>query len=277
MLSTFDYDKLGALLRDFHHITGMRITIFDDSFREIISYPEEIAPICRYIRTDQRAAAACRECDVNACRTASRRRAPYIYQCHAGLTEAAAPVMLGGIVIAYLLFGHLFSYPTKEEGREAVLQACIPYALDTKKLAQMTDALPLTDRDYILSASHILQAVSSYLGMERMVTLRQQEVMVQIDEYISAHFTEELDAQELCDRFGVGRTSLYRFARENYGCGIAEHIRSLRIDHAKELLRDSPELSIAEIADRCGFSDYNYFITVFKRETGMSPLRFRRQ
>ena len=277
MISSFDLNKLRSLLRDFHQMTGLRITIFDDTLHEIVSYPEEIAPICKFIRQNKAAADACRVCDVEACRHASRMQQPYVYRCHAGLTEAAAPVFLGGIPIAFLLFGHLFSYPSKEEGWDMIRTCCLSYDLDVEKLHDLVKALPVTEKEYILSASHILQAVASYLCMDRMVMLHRQELPARIDEYISTHFTEDLTSASICAQFGIGRTQLYKIARQNYGCGIADRIRQLRIDLAKELLtRDDPP-PLSEIAARCGFSDYNYFITVFKRLAGMPPGKYRRQ
>ncbi len=277
MISSFDLDKLGSLLQDFHQMTGMRITIFDDTLREIISYPQEIAPVCRFIRQNERAAEACRACDMEACHHASRMHQPYVYRCHAGLTEAVAPVFLGGIPIAYLLFGHLFSYPSKEEGWESVRKCCGTYALDEGRFRKYVTELPITQRDFILSASHILQAVASYLCMDRMVMLHRQDLPARVDEYVSAHFTEDLSADALCEHFEIGRTQLYRIARQNYGCGIADRVRQLRIDLAKDLLMQDDPPPLAVIAAQCGFSDYNYFITVFRRLEGMPPGKFRQR
>ena len=47
------------------------------------------------------------------------------------------------------------------------------------------------------------------------------------------------------------------------------------MDLARQLLAGRTELSLAEIASRCGYSDYNYFITVFTREMGISPGAWR--
>ena len=160
MISSFDLDKLGSLLQDFHQMTGMRITIFDDTLREIISYPHEIAPVCRFIRLNARAAEACRARDMEACHHASRMHQLYVYRCHAGLTEAVAPVFLGGIPIAYLLFGHLFSYPSKEEGWESVRKCCGTYALDEDRLRKYVTELPITE----ISVSWIASAIASSLS-----------------------------------------------------------------------------------------------------------------
>lgn len=136
---------------------------------------------------------------------------------------------------------------------------------------------PIISEDYISSASHIMKAVASFLCMERMVSLRRQTLPVQIDTYIQKHFTEKIDAVSIARHFQIGKTKIYEIARQNYGIGIAEYIRKLRIGKARELLLNSPELPLAEVAYACGFDDYNYFITVFKRIVGMPPGAYQKE
>lgn len=276
MISSFNLSKLNALLKDFHHMTGIRITVFDDTFHELAAYPVQIADFCQIIRTDETAAAQCHLCDSRACEIASKRRESYTYQCHAGLTESITPIIMGNIVIGYLLFGHVFSYPSQEEGWQHIRECCKNYQIDMQTLKMFIKKLPCTTEDYITSASHIMQAVAVYLCMERMVSLHQQELPVQIDTYIQEHFTEKMDAMRIARYFRIGKTQLYELAQQNYGMGIAEHIRNLRIEKAKHLLSECPDLSLAEIASHCGFHDYNYFITVFKRIVGMPPKAYAR-
>lgn len=271
MISSFDLTKLKLLLKDFHNMTNIRITVFDDSFHELAAYPEEIAPFCRIIRSDEHAAAQCHLCDSRACGIAAKRRSLYTYLCHAGLTESITPIIIGNIIIGYLLFGHVFSYASHEEGWRQIKRRCGNYRIDLEQLESSCGELPVTTEDYISSASHIMQAVASFLCMERMVTLRHQELPIQIDEYIQAHFTENIDSLRLAEHFGIGRTQLYEIAKQNYGVGIAAHIRNLRIEKARGLLAQQPGLPLSEIASQCGFSDYNYFITVFKKIVGMPP------
>ena len=49
------------------------------------------------------------------------------------------------------------------------------------------------------------------------------------------------------------------------------------MEKAMTLLKDRSDLSITQIATECGFSDYNYFISVFSRSVGMSPNFYRKQ
>lgn len=275
MISTFNLVKLHALLKDFYTLSRIRITVFDEDFNELTAYPEQVSSVCQIIRTDEKAHAQCRECDRQACRTAASRHTPYTYRCHAGLTESIAPLYLGNILIGYLLFGHVFSYPSHEEGWTQISSLCGRYEIDMSALKSACDTQPVISGDYITSASHILQAVARFLCMERMVSLHRQELPAQLDAYLSENYLREISVSALCERFGIGKTSLYEIVKQNYGCGLAEYIRRLRIEKAKELLLSEQPPCLAEIASLCGFQDYNYFITVFKRMVGMPPKRFR--
>ena len=67
MISTFNIEKLNKLLKDFYTLSHIRITVFDENFKELTSYPSEIAPICQIIRLDKCAREECHKCDVEAC------------------------------------------------------------------------------------------------------------------------------------------------------------------------------------------------------------------
>ena len=275
MLSSFDYTKLNTLLRDFYNLTHMRITVYDDDYNEIAAYPREVAPICRFIRSAPQAAAACRACDIEACRHAGKQKKAFIYRCHAGLTEAIAPVKPEDDVIAYLSFGHLFAYADPEAGRREIKARCARFGLDPVRLDELVSGMLPVGETYILSGVHIMEAVASYLCMERMIALQKQTFQAEIDRYIGEHFTEDISVEDLCRRFAISRTALYEFSKQNYGVGIAQHIRDMRIAYARKLLVSSPDMRISQIAEACGFSDYNYFIAVFSRLTGMPPRKYR--
>ena len=55
-----------------------------------------------------------------------------------------------------------------------------------------------------------------------------------------------------------------------------KYIRLRRIESAKELLITT-DYSITEIANRVGFSDYTYFLRVFKIETGTTCAQYRKE
>ncbi len=73
---------------------------------------------------------------------------------------------------------------------------------------------------------------------------------------------------------GVHPVHLSREFHRHFQMTIGEYIRKRRIEHASELLAKS-ELSLAEIASVCGFSDQSHFCAHFKKQCGVTPARFR--
>lgn len=276
MISVFDVDALRSLLKDFYEITRIRITVFDVDMRELVSWPEQFPPFCRAIRSTDAGSAACRDCDRVACAAAAKQRGAYIYRCHAGLTEAVVPLYVGEVLVGYLWCGHVFSYPSFEEGIVEIVHCCTALPLASSDLEAACAVQPIITEEYVRSAARILHATASYLILEHMATLREDSEAACLDRYLTAHFTQPITAEKVCDALRLSRSQLYRLSSQLYGCGVSRHVRTLRIAYAKKLLANKQEMSIAEVAGACGYSDYNYFIAVFTRETGVSPGIWRR-
>ena len=64
------------------------------------------------------------------------------------------------------------------------------------------------------------------------------------------------------------------FKRET-GMTITEYAVGEKIDLAKRMIIMRRQ-TLTEIAETCGFSDYNYFSRVFKRTVGMTPGEYRK-
>lgn len=212
MISVFDLEKLRELLKDFYMLTQIRIMVYDVNFYELCSYPEQRAPICQMIRQNLQADEACMSCDREACLAASKQMEPYIYTCHAGLTEAISTLRVNSVIVGYLSFGHLFSYDSYEIGWEKIWSQIAQYGLDKDMLRQACMERPMISRDYILSAAHILDAVASFLVMQRMAVLQPDGIEMQLDRYFLEHFAEAISVKDLCERFGVGKTTLYKWS-----------------------------------------------------------------
>ena len=108
-----------------------------------------------------------------------------------------------------------------------------------------------------------------------MIVLSEDSLARRLDDYLQKNLSGDLGTESLCRALGIGKTRLYELSRRSYGRGIAEHVRALRIERARELLSGEKE-KISEIAAQCGFSDYNYFTKVFKAHTGLTPRDYRK-
>lgn len=69
----------------------------------------------------------------------------------------------------------------------------------------------------------------------------------------------------------INRTYLSRFINTAYGCSFYQWVNHLRIEEAKRLMREQPDMKMKDIAERCGFASRQTFTRAFARETGMTP------
>lgn len=79
----------------------------------------------------------------------------------------------------------------------------------------------------------------------------------------------------LCKSFNMSRPVLFREFQKYYNTSPGLFLLRQRVRKAMSLL-DNSKLSIEMIADQCGFSCGNYFATAFRKQTGMTPLQFRK-
>jgi transcriptional regulator GlxA family with amidase domain len=70
------------------------------------------------------------------------------------------------------------------------------------------------------------------------------------------------------------RTLNRRFKRAT-GVSPGRYLQQLRLEHARELLRDS-NLSVTEIAAKVGYQDVAYFSTLFRLHMSLSPTAYRK-
>jgi AraC-like DNA-binding protein len=86
----------------------------------------------------------------------------------------------------------------------------------------------------------------------------------------------DLDAQFLVDKLCISRTSLFNKMNSLLGVPVAKYIRRMRIEAAKNLLVNTDK-QINNVALCTGFAESQYFSTVFKQETGMTPTQYKQE
>lgn len=94
--------------------------------------------------------------------------------------------------------------------------------------------------------------------------------------YVNNNFDSNVTIKDICEKFYISKSSLFRIFNSNLQCSVLEYVLTLRLNHAKNLLT-STNLRIEEIAKTCGFNSANYFSLIFKRKVKLSPLKYRAQ
>lgn len=265
---------LHKILKDFYTLTKIRIVLWDSDFHEILCYPEPRSRFCSLIRQDSTINEQCTACDIAACRRCTKTKKLVLYRCHAGLTEAVVPIQDRLGTIGYILFGQIIPEKTSKAVKSQLARTfheeCFP------GVGAAIEAISLKSEEDLSAAATVLQALTSYVLENQWVTPKKADFLRLLDSYIQRNLAQNITVETMCADFRISRSRLYAVAERFLDCGVAEYVRKKKIEAAQRLLRET-ELTIGAIADATGFSDYNYFSRVFRKETGMSARAYRQK
>ncbi len=100
-------------------------------------------------------------------------------------------------------------------------------------------------------------------------------ILDDVFEYISQHLTEDLSLNRLEEEFFVSGEHISREFKKSAGLTLHSYITRARIDLSKKYLLQG--LSVRDVCQMCGFSSYNHFFKMFKKECGMTPGEYYRK
>jgi YesN/AraC family two-component response regulator len=198
-----------------------------------------------------------------------------LYKCHAGLVEAIMPLHENEKIIGYLMFGQITDNPDKTDLFNKIAIWNETYGIDNAELKSGIDNITYKTDEEIKAAAKIMEACTSFIVYKELIIPDNNKILESVKSYIENHLSENIEIEQLCDKFDVGRTKLYEIFRKEQKMGISKYILRRRLHKAKKLLKTT-ELTIAEIANNVGFSDYNYFSRIYKKQYGKSPKHYRK-
>ena len=102
--------------------------------------------------------------------------------------------------------------------------------------------------------------------MRRICELMEQEKL---------YLNNKLKLTDVAERLGSNRNVISACINTQFDCSFSQFISKYRVEHAKELLRQHPDLKIAEVWIESGFTTESSFFRAFKAITGMTPSDFK--
>ncbi|MDO3413280.1 response regulator [Saccharibacillus sp. CPCC 101409] len=92
--------------------------------------------------------------------------------------------------------------------------------------------------------------------------------------YMDEHYRTDLKASEVAAWLKITPSYFSYIFKQSTGRGFTEYMNEMRMEQAKNLLATTHD-KVFEIADRVGYKEYKYFVSVFKTYTGMTPKEYR--
>lgn len=97
--------------------------------------------------------------------------------------------------------------------------------------------------------------------------------LAEVDAYIREHFSRPITLHELTAIAGLSIAQLERHCKRIFQLTPRQMIHKARLGEASRLLRE--DLSITDVAMRCGYTDHSAFSRQFRALTGVSPSEYR--
>ena len=105
---------------------------------------------------------------------------------------------------------------------------------------------------------------------------RNTELADSVERFLIENYAKDVTGKTIAYEFGFVPSYISRIFKRSKGLSPNEFLTRYRIELAKKIIAEDPDVKIKEVADRVGFKEAYYFSKTFKRETGMWPTEFNR-
>lgn len=102
-----------------------------------------------------------------------------------------------------------------------------------------------------------------------------RHIMAGVERYIRDNITENLSLETLAAVANLSPSYFHKLFCAHFSMTPGDFVIQCRVSAAKSLLLDG-EMSLSEVAERCGFTSQSYFTYRFKQTVGMTPLQYRK-
>ena len=101
------------------------------------------------------------------------------------------------------------------------------------------------------------------------------EIISTAKKYIETEFKSPLKLKDIANHVHLSEIYFHNIFTQSTGISPHKYLIDCRIENAKKLLWNS-EIPISDVAEKSGFGCQQYLNKVFKKETGMTPVSYRK-
>jgi YesN/AraC family two-component response regulator len=94
-------------------------------------------------------------------------------------------------------------------------------------------------------------------------------------QFIDDHLSREIALSQIAEHVSLNPQYVGQLFKSELGTTFTEYMVEVRLKRAKKLLKET-NLKVYEVAQLSGYKSPKHFMTVFKQETGITPIGFRK-
>ncbi len=266
-------NELEQILKSFHEISGMNMTIFNMDHQVIASFPKHKSSFCSLLDKNPLSKQNCTQCDQQAMEHVHKTGNIYIYRCWCGLYEAIMPLYTYGQISGYLMMGQILD---KDTDINEIIHIASQYISINQSIFQTLKQTSSLSKKQIKAYGDLIDLYAKYLTLTNSVIVDSTDLAEEIQSYLVQHYKENITTDFLCSYFHVSKGTLHTHFKEKYHTTIHQRLLSIRLEKARTLLT-STNNSIKEVASAVGFQDADYFSKAFKKRYQISASDIKKE
>lgn len=143
--------------------------------------------------------------------------------------------------------------------------------------AHLNDCIQICKESDIGYEVQISKKLSDMLH-EILLNIQQNELdkIAVVCDYIAENYMHTLTTEKLAEISCFSRCYFSTVFKKATGMTLHDYLLCYRLDRAKNLLMEN-QLSISQIAEKCGFKDIGTFIRAFKKKEKITPLQYKKK
>ena len=267
---------LEKLLQNFYQISGMEIAVVNTHYRNVVSCRCPGNNYCAALHKSPKCLENCVQSDRQRLRHVEETKKSLTYICPFGIFEAITPIMKNGEVISYLFFA--MGMEIRDGCDEYPLKRALELAptLNAEHLRQCIIEIPHYSRKTLEAYADLLRLMAQYIEDNDLMSDDQRSIGVLIRDYVQKNIGKKITLGDLSWNLHCSTVTLTEHFKREFGMTIMQYVAQERMRYAKELLLEG-ELSVRDIAEKCGYPDVEYFSRTFKAAHGLSPREWKKE
>jgi signal transduction histidine kinase/DNA-binding LacI/PurR family transcriptional regulator/CheY-like chemotaxis protein len=171
-------------------------------------------------------------------------------------------------------FEVLEAMQAKETTRKIPVIVVTGKVLNEVELERLSQGVTAVLAKGVFSSEETIGHINRALEQKRRISVEAKRLVRSAMVYLHENFAQSISRQDIAKHIGVSEDHMTFCFRQELGVTPNLYLQRYRINQAKRMLKETDQ-SITSIAFSVGFSDSGYFSRIFRRETGMSPEKFR--
>lgn len=103
---------------------------------------------------------------------------------------------------------------------------------------------------------------------------RKHWMIDQVLQYVEENYNTALSTRDIAGRFFMNTSYFSKLFHEQMGCIFSNYLINVRVEKAKMMLTQT-NMKLYDIAEAVGYTNVQYFSTIFKEKEGLTPSAFR--